>query len=367
MGQRQFLSLLPISALFLLGATSVGTIAAPTFTFQGLGDLPGGNFYSVANGISADGSTVVGWTSVGESSGEAFRWTAETGMIGLGDLPGGYLSSSANSVNADGSVIVGRASSDLGDEAFRWTFQTGMESLNVPPLGHFVDKPEAVSSDGSVVVGWSVLNLGDDSIAYVWTPATGKAIIAYDALAKSVSADGCLVGGRLCKGSASDRAFMWSEDTGIIDLGPLAGDINGMSDDGLVLVGYRQEEENRLLRDVAIKWTDSEGFVDLFNGGAHDASADGSVIVGYLGQGGGAAVWDMLNGVRSIKQVLIDGGIDMTGWDLDSALSVSANGASMVGWGTNPEGAWEGWIATIPEPSTLSLLGFAAILGLRRR
>ena len=33
-------------------------------TFQGLGDLPGGTFHSFANGISPDGTAVVG-TSIG--------------------------------------------------------------------------------------------------------------------------------------------------------------------------------------------------------------------------------------------------------------------------------------------------------------
>ena len=33
---------------------------AGPFSFSGLGDLPGGNVYSAANGVSADGSVVVG-------------------------------------------------------------------------------------------------------------------------------------------------------------------------------------------------------------------------------------------------------------------------------------------------------------------
>jgi len=32
-------------------------------SFQGLGDLPGGSFYSQALGISAEGSVVVGWSN----------------------------------------------------------------------------------------------------------------------------------------------------------------------------------------------------------------------------------------------------------------------------------------------------------------
>ena len=57
--------------------------------FQGLGDLPGGDFKSAAYAISADGSVVAGQSSSASGS-EAFRWTLAGGIVGLGDLAGGY-------------------------------------------------------------------------------------------------------------------------------------------------------------------------------------------------------------------------------------------------------------------------------------
>ena len=53
-----------------------------------LGDLPGVNFLSDAQAVSADGSVVVGGSSSGGTL-EAFRWTEGGGMVGLGLLPGG--------------------------------------------------------------------------------------------------------------------------------------------------------------------------------------------------------------------------------------------------------------------------------------
>ena len=53
-----------------------------------LGHLLGGRSHRIPQGISADGS--VWW--VGDSASglnEAFRWTADGGMVGLGDLDGG--------------------------------------------------------------------------------------------------------------------------------------------------------------------------------------------------------------------------------------------------------------------------------------
>ena len=43
------------------------------------------------------------------------------GMVGLGDLPGGDFSSIAQDVSDDGSVVVGIGNSASGEEAFRWT------------------------------------------------------------------------------------------------------------------------------------------------------------------------------------------------------------------------------------------------------
>jgi len=49
-------------------------------TFQGLGDLGGGGFVSVAIGISANGKVVVGQSE--SSFPEAYRWNATNGIPG---------------------------------------------------------------------------------------------------------------------------------------------------------------------------------------------------------------------------------------------------------------------------------------------
>ena len=114
--------------------------------FMGLGDLPGGNFTSSARGVSADGSTVVGF-SYSTSGMEAFRWTAAGSMVGLGDLDGGDFSSEARAVSADGSTIVGvgavepHPGEDYAGEAFRWTAAGEMEGLGYLTAGAPTAKP----------------------------------------------------------------------------------------------------------------------------------------------------------------------------------------------------------------------------------
>jgi probable HAF family extracellular repeat protein len=81
-------------------------------------------------------------------------------MEGLGDLPGGDFYSEAYAVNADGSVVVGTSDSASGTEAFRWTEAGGMQSLaewlagfGVDVSGWVLSEVRGISSDGTVMVG----------------------------------------------------------------------------------------------------------------------------------------------------------------------------------------------------------------------
>jgi len=109
-----------------------------------LGLLPGDTGYSRAKAISANGQVIVGTSSNGSVDGlRAFIWDAQNGMRDLAsllqnqynlDLQGLTLTS-ANGVSADGSVIVGRAV-DANDNPSAWMvdFQTPTTSLSVQVL-----------------------------------------------------------------------------------------------------------------------------------------------------------------------------------------------------------------------------------------
>lgn len=123
-----------------------------------LWDLAGGTFDSSASDISDDNLIIVG-TGTDEDGTAAFRWTESLGMEALGDSALGNYPTLGNAISGDGSSIVGTIviSPFYEFSAYRWTSGTGMVVLSglqdtVYSLSH---KAFDVSSDGSAIVGFS--------------------------------------------------------------------------------------------------------------------------------------------------------------------------------------------------------------------
>jgi uncharacterized membrane protein len=109
-----------------------------------------------------------------------------------------------------------------------------------------------------------------------------------------------------------------------------------------------------------------------FNSHALGASSDGSVVVGYGNSDSGyeAFIWNATDGIRNLRDVLVNDfglGPQLTGWTLLDARGISSDGLTIVGNGLNPSGDTEAWIATMPEPATICLLGLGSMVFLRRR
>ena len=341
----------------------IATISQTPY-FEGLGFLPGGTD-SYSHGISGDGSVAVGQSSgafrwdlnsglqlidpdtteandasldgsviVGTGHGPgvhtAFRWSELAGMNYLGDLPGGESFSVARSVSADGSVVVGFGSTDLGREAFRWNSDEGMMGLGSLPGAQGQSIAHAVSTNGEIVVG-----------------AAGP-----------------------CCTEGLQQAFRW--ETGEMQsLGMLPGGVDyaqayGVSADGMVIVGASESYSTTDGHAEAFRWTASEGMIELgilpggIGSSAYDASGDGRFIVGASSSETDDAepfIWNADYGMRNLRTLLVsDFGFDLSGWDLWEARAISDDGFTIVGWGSNPSGHSEAWIAHIPEPSTVLIL-----------
>jgi probable HAF family extracellular repeat protein len=223
--------------------------AAGAASLTPLGDLAGGDFNSLALGVSGDGSVVAGQGN-SASGQEAFRWTSGGGMVGLGDLPGGSFISTARGVSSDGSVVVGYGYSAGGQEAFRWTSGGGMVGLGDLPGGAFWSEAYGVSGDGSVVVGYGYSASGQE--ASVWTSGGGMQSLVSLLLAQAVDP------------AAGGWTRLW--------------DARGISADGRYVVGYGTRNGN------------TEAFLaDL--GGAEVPEASTWAAVGTLALATGGTLW----------------------------------------------------------------------------
>ncbi len=234
---------------------------------------------------------------------------------------------------------------DTGAMAFRWTDGT------MSPLGRLDGDvgswAGAVSGDGGVVVGYSETLPGQEL-----------------------------------------EAFQWTEQGGMIGLGDLPGGTfnsvaTAVSGNGLVVVGTGRSEASGNGPE-AFAWTEAGGMVALgdlpggeYRSSASAVSADGSVIVGTSRIGEGAAssrafIWDQLHGMRDLNTVLPALGADLEGWTLRWARGVSADGTVIVGYGNDPEGNTQGWIAHLATPcypdldsdGSLNLFDFLAFVNL---
>jgi probable HAF family extracellular repeat protein len=349
-----------VAAALLAGPVSTASAAA---SLTPLGDLLGGGMiYSLAHGVSSDGSVVVG-TSRSDSGQEAFRWTSDGGMVGLGHLPGGRFSSEAYGVSDDGSVIVGGSDSGSGYEAFRWTSDGGILGLGKLPraVGSWA---LGVSGDGSVVVGANdrdQFREGDEE-AFRWTSDGGMVGLGHlpsgtGSGANGVSTDGSVIVGY--SGSAfGHQAFRWTSDGGMMEL---PGGINsvawGVSADGSVVVGASVFSASH---GEASRWTSDGDMVGLghlpggvYRGVANGVSGDGSVVVGYnnLDPGLKAFYWTADGGMRELWDVLLSHGVDPAadGWtELSSVRDITPDGDTIVGYGIRNNNQ-EAFVAVIPN------------------
>ena len=371
-----------------IGILGIGSSARTEPSFTGLGDLPGSVASSMAYGVSANGSVVVGW-GTSDLGGEAFRW--ENGvMTGLGDSPGGDFSSTATDVSANGSIVVGRGTGPqwpfAAYEALRWQDGTmtnlGTLELSTDPTLTDIALAFGISGDGSVIVGrnesyhTSPLTQ-NDAVRWENGMMTSLGFLPggnYPSAAYSASADGSVIVGQSYS-VLGHQAFRW-EDGVMIGLGDLPGgsflsEAQAVSADGLVVVG-RSRSSPSPGQNEAFRWESGTmiGLGHLPGGGhsswARGVSGDGSVVVGKSDTAAGPAeseafIWDATNQMRRLQDVLTrHWGIDLSDWTLlFEANDVSPDGRHIVGWGKRPPyDLPEAWLAFIPDPYLVAVDDF---------
>ena len=314
-------------------------------SIKNLGVLPGKEL-SVASGISSDGSVVVG-TSSGPGD-AAFHWTESGGMQRV------PTSSDADAfgVSADGSTVVGYGfTSNYTWAAFRWSATSGVSTF-----GNFgtTTLARATSADGSVTVGQYMAG-GGAWRSFRFTSSLGFQDLGHSPTfnsspAYAVSGDGSVIVGAYRNSDNVNHAYRWLSGSWQ-DLGRLAGGSTstayGLSADGSVVVGVSDSWNGQR----AFRWTAATGMqslgtiAGLYNSSATAVNGDGSVIVGTCDNV--AFVWHDSVGMLSLQEYLVSRGVDLTGWSaLTTANAISTNGRFVVGSGTF-EGTNRGFIADI--------------------
>jgi uncharacterized membrane protein len=358
-------------------------------SFQHLGDLPGGRFFSEAICVSGDGRVVFGDSVTGgvppNDISEAFYWTAQTGIQTLDPSRAG-LSSTPFAASFDGSVTAGyiifpNIYTDI--EIFRWTSASGaMDILGDLPGGFINSSARGLSADGSILVGTGSSQMSFASCSncvesFRWTAPDGLVPMgdvpggSFDSRAYGISADGTVIAGEV-GAPAGPVASRWTAQTGFQTLGFLnstgyqQSEAWCISANSQVICG-RSTSMNTTGME-AFRWTAAGGMEALgdlpggpFASLAMAVSADGSIIVGQGTMEGGpfgfgatrAFIWDRPHGLRPLRDVLVnDYGLaqELEGWDLFRAQSISADGRTIVGLGINPDGLGEAFVAYLGPP-----------------
>jgi probable HAF family extracellular repeat protein len=220
---------------------------------------------SLANGVSRDGSVLVGGANNGCAFFHAFRWQESTGVVDLGSSVAGRPSR-ADAVSGDGRVVLGYQENDNSlRQGARWI--DGHQELFTGALGP-VGIAAAANFDGSIVTGANcLLAVFADQSAWVWTARDGVECLPPPALrdlgpgepkvstrASATSDDGHIIGGgQTVAGLTEDsEAIVWIDRRPVylkdllranglpraFDTWLRTGEITDVSPDGRILVGW---------------------------------------------------------------------------------------------------------------------------------
>jgi hypothetical protein len=277
--------------------------------------------------MSADGSALVssGWSKGGTSW---YLWRRETGFQTIPPYYTGYQVDFAD-INANGTVLIGTASlSGPRDVIYRTA--TGYDkSFGFYTFG------KCISDDGLT----TAID-GKELFPHVIVHSPRGGVTLYDDFswlrAEEVSGDGLVVFGSF------DQQSVWrSVDLGqheaIPELQSATHSAAAASFDGSVLVGTRQQHG-------AYRWEESVGLQllgTLPDGRrfteATGVSGDGLTMVGagVVTDASEAVIWNANHGLRSVRSLLADRGLDeeLEGWTFTNAVSISRDARIVCGRG----------------------------------
>jgi uncharacterized membrane protein len=322
-------------------------ITASTFTVVSLLAAPAAlgqtvTFELIQDTFSANDMSPEGRFIVGTAPGGVYLLDTETGVKTILPAPG--IDGAA--VSDDGQFVLGDIPDPEGvatEVAGLWSATTNQwqslgylpDSLACPSRSNGYE----LSADGSIAVGlsWD----GCSGRGFMWTEETG--MLELEPLANGgnrasvISADGSVIAG-FAQGSFSRTPAMWDANTNgqLLDppTGDVVGEVRGMSADGTILLGNWDED--------AFRWTAEGGAEILGNGtvlpgwvgNAMDIAEDGT-IVGFDHLFGQRLAWIQPQGTGPLIElgsyIESHGGTVPDGTFLEVCQAISRNGRVIIG------------------------------------
>jgi probable HAF family extracellular repeat protein len=317
----------------------------PTATIEDLGTLGGTS--SIGLGINAagnvTGSSFLSSTDPHFGGMHAFRFVDGLGMIDVGALQPGNIAE-GDGINSSGFVVGG----SIGSEGVIRAFHVNaiLTLTDIGTLGGEFARARDIN-DAGVVTGEASTASGNVH-AFVWTVANGMRDLGTlggsISAGFSINQSGQVAGeSSVVVGGTAKVAFRFTEGAGIVSLGTLpggaassargindAGRVVGESDTGLINQPFSQFQGfHDLFGTHAFLWTEGSGMADLghLGGGRSSANAinNDGVVVGTstLSNGTSRAFrWTQASGMVDLNTLLPAG----SGWVLEIAHDVNDRG-----------------------------------------
>lgn len=282
--------------------------------------------------LGGPGAAIAAINDVGQIAGSssgtngvqrAFRWSAATGMIDLGGPDTGFAS--AADINNRGWVT---GSAQFGGQAqahaFRWTPQTGMVDL-----GSFNTNSNgfALNDKGTVVGNSESPEGGLGRLAVRWPASTPLALTTFAtpfSTALDINSAGQIVGNGSVDPGFQEIAFLWSPQTGIVDLGvpgPTLASAEKINEKGLVIGSSLTPSNAR-----GVVWSREHGLLifgtlEVDQTRTRDLNNLGQVVGSFNNR---AFVWTRASGVIDLNTRLVGAPPEL---ELFEASAISDNGA----------------------------------------
>jgi probable HAF family extracellular repeat protein len=312
----------------------------PTDVIEDLGTLSG--FSSIGLGINQAGNvTGSSYLSDGDphfAGMHAFRYVDGLGMIDVGALPPGNISQ-GNGINSGG-LICGM--SIVEGAVAHAVYATAILTLiDIGTLGGEFSYAWDINDQGQIAGEASTAV--EEVHTFLWTSAGGMRDLGTlggpRSVGRSINEAGQIAGESQTRNGGT-RAFRFTEGVGMVDLGTLggsnssgygindSGQVVGESDTGFVIGTETEFQSFTLFGTHAFLWSEGSGMVDLGHLGGGDSLAHAINNNGVVGQSElpngtyHAFRWTSSEGMIDLNSLLPPG----SGWVLISAYDVNDKG-----------------------------------------